>query len=55
MRAFIKTLFGDAHNVAVVALLLAVELGLGASGYRGAAAFLVPPLALAGVGWLAWH
>lgn len=55
MKAFMKTLFGDSRNVAVVAVILAVEIVLAQSGHAAAAAYLVPPLALAGVGWLAWH
>ena len=53
MRAFLKTLFGDAHNVAVVALLLAVALALTCTGHPHAAAYILPPLTLLGVAWLA--
>ena len=55
MKAFLKTLFGDAWNVAIVALILAVEIALAQSGHAAAAAYLVPPLTLTGIGWLAWH
>ncbi len=55
MKAFVKTLFGDAHNITVVAIILAVEVALIQSGHPAAAAYLVPPLTLGGVGWLAWH
>ncbi len=53
MRAFLKTLFGDARNVAVVALLVAVEAGLVRAGLGREAVFLVPLAVMAGVAWLA--
>jgi len=53
MRALLKVLFGDLRNVAVVALAVALEAALAAAGYDGAAALLVPPCLLLGVGWLA--
>jgi hypothetical protein len=55
MKAFLKTLFGDARNVAVVAVILGVEIALRQSGHVVAAAYLVPPLTLVGIGWLARH
>jgi len=55
MKAFVKTLFGDAHNVAVVVILVAVSLGLVAAGQGALAVYLVPLLAMAGIIWLAHH
>ena len=55
MNAFVKTLFGDRHTVAVVALVMGVELLLVASGQAAAAGLVVPTLVLAGIGWLAWR
>jgi hypothetical protein len=48
-----KTLFGDARNAAVVAALIAVASALTLGGQAAAAGYVVPPLILAGVGWLA--
>jgi hypothetical protein len=53
MSAFLKTLFGDAGTVTVVAVVMAAELLLNASGFISLAAFSVPLLVLAGAGWLA--
>jgi hypothetical protein len=53
MSAFLKTLFGDTGTVAVVAIVMAAELALVASGHAASAAFAVPPLVLAGTAWLA--
>lgn len=53
MSAFLKTLFGDAGSVAVVAIVIAAELVLVATGPAASAAFCVPPLVLAGAAWLA--
>ncbi|MFI4988223.1 MAG: hypothetical protein ACHQF3_12355 [Alphaproteobacteria bacterium] len=53
MTALVKVLFGDARNVAVVALAVALDAALAAGGYAGAAALLVPPVLLFGVRWLA--
>jgi hypothetical protein len=53
MGPFLKTLFGDARNVAVVAVLLAVEVALVRTGHSGAATVLVPLATMAGVAWLA--
>jgi hypothetical protein len=55
VKAFVKTLFGDARNVAVVAILVAVAFGLVAAGQGGLAVYLVPLLAMAGIVWLAQH
>jgi hypothetical protein len=53
MNAFLKTLFGDAGTVAVVATVLAAEVLLADSGHAASAAFVVPLLVLAGTAWLA--
>jgi hypothetical protein len=53
MSAFFKTLFGDAGTVTVVTLVMAAQLLLVATGHAQAAGFAIPPLVLAGVGWLA--
>jgi hypothetical protein len=53
MSAFVKTLIGDVWNVSVVAGLLLIAGALEFAGHAGVAAFVLPPLALAGVGWLA--
>lgn len=53
MRAFIGTLVGDVANLSVVAVVMAVEVGLLVTGHVAAMAYVVPPVALAGVAWLA--
>lgn len=53
MAGFLKTLFGDARNVAVVAVLLAIEAIMVRAGYGRAATVLVPLATMAGVTWLA--
>lgn len=53
MSAFLKTLFGDASTVAVVAIVMAAEVVLVASNQVASAAFAVPLLVLAGAAWLA--
>ncbi len=53
MGPFLKTLFGDTRNVAVVAVLLAVEVLLIRTGHGREAAVLVPLATIAGVTWLA--
>ncbi len=55
MRAFVKTLVGDAWNVSVVAGLMLAEVVLVRAGHADAAAFVIPPLTLAGVAWLTRH
>lgn len=55
MKAFVKTLFGDAANVAVVLVLVAAAFGLIATGQGGIAVYVVPLLAMAGIVWLAHH
>lgn len=53
MGPFVKTLFGDARNVAVVAMLLVLEVVLLRAGYGHAATVLVPLATFAGVAVLA--
>ncbi len=53
MKALVKTLFGDARNLAGVALLVAIASGLTAIGHAGWAVFAMPAAALAVVAWLA--
>jgi hypothetical protein len=53
MNAFLKTLFGDAGTVSVVVIVMIAEAVLMATGQVTVAAFIVPPLVLAGAAWLA--
>jgi hypothetical protein len=53
MGPFLKTLFGDARNVAVVAVLLAIEVVLVRTGHGREATVLVPLATMASVAWLA--
>ena len=53
MGPFLKTLLGDARNLAVVAVLLAIEAVLIHTGHGRAATVLAPLATLAGVAWLA--
>jgi hypothetical protein len=53
MSAFLKTLFGDARTVGVVAIIMAAEGLLAASGQVDWAAYAIPACALAGTAWLA--
>jgi hypothetical protein len=53
MSAFLKTLFGDAGTVAVVAIVMAAEVLAVTTGHAPTAAFAVPSLVLAGTAWLA--
>lgn len=53
MAPFLKTLFGDVRNVAVVAVLLAVEVVLIHTGHGREAVIVVPLATMAGVTWLA--
>jgi hypothetical protein len=53
MKAFLKTLFGDPENVAVVSLVMVAEVALVAVGQPALGAVLVPVGVLAGVAWLA--
>lgn len=52
MRALIKTLFGDAHNVVAVAGVVAVGALATATGHAQWAALAMPAAALAAVAWL---
>jgi len=53
MKAFLKTLFGDAGTVTVVALIMGAEILLTAAGQQGLGAILIPVAVLAGVARLA--
>ncbi len=53
MGPFLKTLFGDARNVAVVAMLPAIEVLLVRTGHGREATVMVPLATIAGVTWLA--
>ena len=53
MKALMKTLIGDAWNVSVVGFVLAVAAALALTGLGEASAYVIPPLTLAGVAWLA--
>lgn len=53
MGPFIKTLFGDARTVAVVAAIVALEFTLVSVGWEREAVLLVPFATMAGVAWLA--
>jgi hypothetical protein len=53
MGPFLKTLFGDARTVAVVAALVALEFTLVSIGWGREAVLLVPLATVAGIAWLA--
>lgn len=53
MGPFIKTLFGDTRNVAVVAGIVVLEFALVRLGFGREAVLLVPAITMAGVAWLA--
>jgi hypothetical protein len=53
MRAFVKTLVGDVWNLSVVAVVILAEVFLLHAGETDISAFVIPPLTLAGVAWLA--
>lgn len=55
MKAFIKTLFGDAWNIAGVTCVVAVAAGLTAAHHADWAVFAMPLAGLCVVGWLARH
>jgi hypothetical protein len=55
LKAFLKTLFGDASNVAGVAVVLAVAAALTGTGHAAWAVFAMPAACLAAVAWLACH
>jgi hypothetical protein len=52
MKALVKTLVGDTWNVTVVAVVMLAEVAVVFGGHAGAAAFVIPPLTLAGVALL---
>jgi hypothetical protein len=53
MGPFVKTLFGDARNVAAAAVLLAIEAMLIHAGHGREATVLAPLATFAGAAWLA--
>jgi hypothetical protein len=55
MKALLKTLFGDAWNVAGVAVIVAVGAALTAVGHPTCAAFAMPAAGLAVVATLVRH
>lgn len=55
MRAFVKTLFGDAWNIAGVGLIVAVAACLTGLGHPGWAVYAMPAIGLGVVAWLGRH
>ena len=55
MKALVKTLFGDARNVAAVTVVVAIAAALTESGHAAWAVVAVPVACLAVVAWLARH
>lgn len=55
MKAFAKALFGDARNLAGVAMVAAVAAALTGAGRADWAVFAMPVAGLCVVGWLARH
>jgi hypothetical protein len=55
VKAFVKTLFGDARNIAGVAAIVAVAAGLTGLGHPGWAVVAMPAAGLAVIGWLTLH
>ncbi len=55
MRAFAKTLFGDATNLGAVALIVAVAAGLTELGHADWAVYAMPVVGLGVVAWLAMN
>lgn len=53
MKALIRTLIGDVWNVTVVAVIVLATLALIGMGQSALAPFVIPPLTLAGITWLA--
>jgi hypothetical protein len=53
MKALLKTLFGDARNVAAVAVVVATAAVLTVTGHAAWAVVVMPMTCLAAVGWLA--
>jgi len=52
MKALVKTLFGDTHNVVAVVVVVAIGAGLTATGHAAWAVVVMPVACLAAVGWL---
>jgi hypothetical protein len=55
MKAFVKTLFGDAWNIAGVVVIVAVAAGLTVLGRPEWAIFAMPVAALVAIAILARH
>jgi hypothetical protein len=55
MKAFTKTLFGDSRNLAGVAVMVVVAVGLTRVGHAGWAVYGMPVVGLAVTAWLARH
>jgi hypothetical protein len=55
VKAFVKTLFGDARNIAGVALIVAIAAGLTGLGRADWAVFATPAAGFAVIVWLACH
>jgi hypothetical protein len=55
MKAFVKTLFGDARNVAGVTLIVAIAVVLTAIGHAPCAVIVMPLASLAVIAMLAAH
>jgi hypothetical protein len=55
VKAFLKTLFGDARNIAGVAVVVAIAAVLTEIGHGGWAVVAMPAACLAAVAWLACH
>ena len=53
MNAFIKTLVGDFRNLSSVGLLALTAAALIGAGEAAVAPYVIPPLTLACVAWLA--
>jgi type IV secretory pathway VirB2 component (pilin) len=53
LKALVKTLFGDAGNIAAVAVVVAVGAAMTGIGHAGWAVFAMPAVCLAAVAWLA--
>jgi len=55
MKAFIKTLFGDAYNLAAVACVVAVAAAATGAGHPDWAVVATPIAAMGAVAWLVRH
>ena len=53
MKAFFKTLFGDARNIAAVSAVVAVAAALTVTGHAAWAVVAMPAACLLAVTWLA--